>query len=637
MTEAIRVCLQYLGIRKGKRVSQGRVDVVRSDGTLQVGDALLRTSGNVRGVRAGDQVPVLWSRGPGKTIVPTAVLKHQTLRGGAAPPPLIAGQQIAAAGIEELIADLEVDPFVPDHPLTGRWRVWFRDARQFTELAAAREEWPASTVLELGWGQADNTFFVRAGGVWNVYQLNRPAGAATPTPASATLLKTVTPPDITLPWSTTWASAFTAGTGALTNHATQIRFPSGLPLDLDAPPTGYLALGQTTLTAALDLVWTATLSTYGNVVSGFPFQTWSEEGLGTSTRYGLGMTQQDHVFAVWSRTGAVVWSYTEGGYGGAGYMHTSLVGPFSTALLPAPAYGWTASAKPLTWDDADPIKRTWAVQSAALSSTAGSVGGTYLDNHGHPTGGPAGTMTQTPVIGKLVIIDGTGAVTPIDTGSEPGFVTLLAIQQAGDTSSFATGEVFTAGLISPTPTPQTGAFLRLGLVRGAGDVLAYVGGSTTLPAASSSTERLRLVQGGIVRDAGSFTVSSPPILPPEFGLTYLRAFRAVGPGVLYAVTEHPPRPGGWPVTVDWPPALNAFLAAATAALYPADAPTLPSALGVKPAALSDALPGALGAILGAAPGIASYAAAVSATRLPSLTCYHVVGPGPGNTVPESAS
>lgn len=124
LSRVVHLALGYLGFGAGKRkqVTEESVDAVLGNGDIHAAGANLRTSGDVRGVKAGARVPVLWNRAnlaPGEHgVKPAVVLSHQR-RQGAPPSPLRPPAQLVVAGaVEELFIALDA---------TGQLDVWFRN------------------------------------------------------------------------------------------------------------------------------------------------------------------------------------------------------------------------------------------------------------------------------------------------------------------------------------------------------------------------------------------------------------------------------------------------------------------------------------------------------------------------------
>jgi len=193
LSRAVQLALQYIGFGQAKRkqVTQESVDAVLGNGDLQVGDATLRTSGDVRGVQAGTTVPVLWSRAnlaPGQHgVKPAVVLAHQKREG---PPPVLRGPPsvlVVAGAVEELFIALDE---------TGQLDVWFRNDVLCAPLnvrGALAARGPithpvfagvnlAEQLMRVRWGTKADRFHVELGGppgaYFAVFQLVRTATAA---------------------------------------------------------------------------------------------------------------------------------------------------------------------------------------------------------------------------------------------------------------------------------------------------------------------------------------------------------------------------------------------------------------------------------------------------------------------------
>lgn len=190
------------------------VEAVFSDGTVQVRGHRIPTSGRAVLV-AGDRVPVLWSLGQ-----PAVVAQHSLRRSGG----LVLTEEGYA--VEELL----LYEAATDQPAGARWDVYFRNDQQVTRLNLSgiinadrvpAEDWSFGSfgfnqtgVLKIGWGQADNMFWVMAQAVrtpiasptpkyyprFYVFRLSRPegepAGGATQT---ASLVATVVLPTFAMP------------------------------------------------------------------------------------------------------------------------------------------------------------------------------------------------------------------------------------------------------------------------------------------------------------------------------------------------------------------------------------------------------------------------------------------------------
>lgn len=175
MTQALQSALRYLGVTGVKRLTEGKVNAVLSNGTLVVGDTQLRTSGDVRGMRAGEIVPVLSSRGQGsvRDAQPTAVLRHRTRHGAAAPPP--PAMSTLLGDVEELIiADLDLDGVSRD--------VWFRNKYVLTNLHV-RDRLPDAPWI-VRWSEGGTSFVVGvkalSDGAWtyHVFSTGRGQGSS---------------------------------------------------------------------------------------------------------------------------------------------------------------------------------------------------------------------------------------------------------------------------------------------------------------------------------------------------------------------------------------------------------------------------------------------------------------------------
>jgi len=189
LTAAITAALDYiLGKRKVPFVKTEPVQAVLGDGDVLVGGDALRTSGVAKGIEAGDQVPVLYSRPPGATTrTPRRrlVLKHEARRGMPVPP--------LGAVTDPLVEEIFI------HQVDGT--VWFRNARtvQPLRMAGATGGGPAPTVREfmdartsdlfpgfdfVQWGTDGASFVARWAGPSDTYSVftlartpNKPQGA----------------------------------------------------------------------------------------------------------------------------------------------------------------------------------------------------------------------------------------------------------------------------------------------------------------------------------------------------------------------------------------------------------------------------------------------------------------------------
>jgi hypothetical protein len=156
LSRAIDVCLQYLGVRGAKRLTEGTVTAVLADGTLEVGGAKMRTTGTARGLQAGTKVPVLWSRGNGaaRNVKPTAVIMHQVQRGAA---PTVSVRASAADVFEELSVRVAT--------VGGAVQLWYRTAALAVALGveAAAPGLVLSSLVDpkVRWGPpSTNTFLL---------------------------------------------------------------------------------------------------------------------------------------------------------------------------------------------------------------------------------------------------------------------------------------------------------------------------------------------------------------------------------------------------------------------------------------------------------------------------------------------
>jgi hypothetical protein len=205
---ALQLALQLIGILRAKRVTQEPVAGVQQDGSLVVGGGVqgqaLRSSGIARGVRAGETVPVLWSRGAGRTVVPAAVLRHQTNRGGAGAAGTMS-RRLVTGVVEELWV---VDAV--DHRGQREQSVWFRNHSVWAQLISAvrishdsASNFPdlsASNVSAI-WGFGDRMFYLAvtsgsADPYYLIYALDRAEGGpSAATPPSATFVRRVNRPN----------------------------------------------------------------------------------------------------------------------------------------------------------------------------------------------------------------------------------------------------------------------------------------------------------------------------------------------------------------------------------------------------------------------------------------------------------
>jgi hypothetical protein len=124
--QAIEAAYRYLIRGPTEFVRTEPLDAVLADGTLIVGGDRLRASGSVRGLKAGDEVDVLWSQRPNsRRIGRKLVLRHQARRG------IVPRTAITAALIEQL--------FIARNA-TGELDVWFRNDQQCTPLGITRTQ-----------------------------------------------------------------------------------------------------------------------------------------------------------------------------------------------------------------------------------------------------------------------------------------------------------------------------------------------------------------------------------------------------------------------------------------------------------------------------------------------------------------
>jgi hypothetical protein len=197
---ALELALQLIGILRAKRVTHEPVIGVQQNGSLVVGGGVqgqaLPTSGTARGVRAGTTAPILWSRGAGRTVVPAAVLMHQTNRGGAG----------AAGTMPRLLVTGVVEQLVYVAAPDGTVEVWFRNHALFVRLLRAADiplDSPDQS-FQATWGFGDRLFFLRVQPIVNdprfdyylIYALNRAEGGpSTASPPSATFVRRVNRPN----------------------------------------------------------------------------------------------------------------------------------------------------------------------------------------------------------------------------------------------------------------------------------------------------------------------------------------------------------------------------------------------------------------------------------------------------------
>lgn len=164
--------LRYLGIKNAKRLTTEQVVAVSADGTAQTSSGhSLRTSGDYVGLRAGQQVPILWSREVGNQrggVAPAAILAHQARHGAVPYQPM----RKTGAVVEEL--------FVVDGA------VWFRNWALFAEIIPRTSiplDNPTHPFTAL-WGFGDRMFFLRVAPIFDdprsdyylIYALDRPEG-----------------------------------------------------------------------------------------------------------------------------------------------------------------------------------------------------------------------------------------------------------------------------------------------------------------------------------------------------------------------------------------------------------------------------------------------------------------------------
>lgn len=308
------------------------VETVYTDGDYGIRGAKLKAIGRAI-YRIGQQVPVLWSR-DGRTGV---ILAHSMRRSGGV------GLAQALAAVEELLIATNAD---------GQRDCYFRNAEQFTALKLT-SYLNTDTVGGVAWGMADNTFFLLTrptvshprGGTYagyrlHVFQLNRslgqPQGGTT---ASATFIKTITPAEIALPWSQVNAVSPPPNTTSV-----QLYFPA------DATMAGVV------LTPALDAVFTAatdvTAGSWFTYMAGHP----SVGGGPVSTSIQVGYTNT-RCYAVWSKTGALVWQ--------SAAITARQVASAQSVL--------SAAVAPLAWDDIETPARRWLVVGTKRVSSMSSA------------------------------------------------------------------------------------------------------------------------------------------------------------------------------------------------------------------------------------------------------------------------
>lgn len=158
LSRAVQAALNYIGLggAKRKQVTQESVDGVLGNGDLIAGNATLRTSGDVRGVQAGQTMPVLWSRAnlaPGvHGVKPAVILAHQKRE---APPIFRPGSavQVIAGAVEELF-------LAPASASDARLDVWFRNISVRHPLGLV-DELPDGNAIGIVWGADQRSFVVQ--------------------------------------------------------------------------------------------------------------------------------------------------------------------------------------------------------------------------------------------------------------------------------------------------------------------------------------------------------------------------------------------------------------------------------------------------------------------------------------------
>lgn len=210
VTQAFEAIMEYFGFKGVKRLTDEKVTAVRADGTAQLANgAVVRTSGNYRGLQAGQVIPVLHSRGQGVTSNVGAggagyamVLSHQIRQG-------IGGRRLGVSAEPVVGVVEELWSFAaPGDPVLGTPpSVWFRNALVFAKLLGPTDiplDAPLTSQgqLDAVWGFGDRMFYLRIRpdvfdprfDYYLIYALDRPEGGPSTGAPSARFIRRVNRP-----------------------------------------------------------------------------------------------------------------------------------------------------------------------------------------------------------------------------------------------------------------------------------------------------------------------------------------------------------------------------------------------------------------------------------------------------------
>lgn len=510
------------------QITEERVEAVLPNSTYRVRGVAVKASGSAQ-LAAGDAVTVAWKGGR-----PFRILAHTARRAqGARPIPTKTG-----GVVEELLlhtVSTELDGF--GDPIRASVDVVFRNAEQVTRLnlqdvisgdfEGTTGEFIRTGPVSVGWGQADNTFFVVAqvkeasgphAGLYRqkfyVFRLGRNAGEVQgATPATATHVKTVDLPVFTLPAKYDSVQYnVPSHLAAPVETRTPVVFPynaQGSFTSVDGGGFPGIVGARAVLTPDLKIVYFALVTSQTSI-----------DGPAVGNNWGL-YDDVDYLIAVREGAGAIIWESTlsdQYGRPGGGHPVINLDAGATSITIYIVRLGFRV----VDWSETDPSLRqvTLAVHRRTVDRThivIPTVTSTYLTTR--TAGVLAGVETpgHTILEWQAAVTSGTSVDIPENS------------YQEGNTSVVGLTNV---ALYSATPHH---VLWQLG-------VLTAVG-----PDAGDATAKVYSLDTRVNADVATATLATAAALTNR-----LKSLRLLAPAFAYVIAEDA-QSGGVSIA-GWPPA-----------------------------------------------------------------------------------